>query len=85
MAERFVLCRRDVGPIGELRYCGKSIGKRNRLNWCEECRARLPYWPVEKPLDSSGPTSTIEPPSFPRRFGGSEERFGGVSAGVTEA
>lgn len=47
MAERYVLCRRDVGEIGERprRYCAKAIAQPNDLNWCEEHRRNLPMWP----------------------------------------
>jgi hypothetical protein len=44
-SERFVLCRRDVVEIGERRFCGKPIKTRHRLNWCDDCLARLPLWP----------------------------------------
>lgn len=46
-----VLCRRDLAEIGEARrYCAKPIDdttrSRNPLEWCADCRARLPIWPT---------------------------------------
>ena len=49
MAEKIVLCRRDVAEIGAgVKYCARSINPRskpNALAWCDQCRARLPLWP----------------------------------------
>ena len=43
-----VLCRRDLSDFGAApRYCSKSIKSRNALNWCPDCRERLPIWPTE--------------------------------------
>lgn len=43
-----VLCRRDLADFGEKsRFCCKPIAKTNIFEWCEECRARLPLWPVD--------------------------------------
>lgn len=47
----FVLCRRDIGEIGEKKYCAKPIKTKHRLNWCDDCLARLPYWPVDAKPD----------------------------------
>ncbi len=30
--------------------CGKKITRANALNWCEACREKLPFWPVEHGL-----------------------------------
>ena len=43
--DHYVLCRRDIGPIGEKRYCAKPIKKKNNMDWCETCLSRLPFWP----------------------------------------
>lgn len=41
-----VLCRRDRAEIGQPKLlCCKPITRRNTLDWCEQCRARLPLWP----------------------------------------
>lgn len=46
MGDRIVLCRRTTNDIGqEIKYCAKPIDRPNPSNWCEECYARLPYWP----------------------------------------
>ena len=45
---RFVLCRRDVGPIGERDYCSKPINRAHALDWCDSCLSRLPLWPSEE-------------------------------------
>lgn len=51
MADKIVLCRRDLADIGAPpRLCAKSINpatKPNALKWCADCRAGLPYWPTE--------------------------------------
>ena len=49
---RYVLCRRDVGEIGERKYCSKPIKRRNPLNWCEGCASRLPIWPTDSNAES---------------------------------
>ena len=43
---RYVLCRRDIGPIGKREYCAKSIKTPNKLNYCPACLARGPIWPM---------------------------------------
>lgn len=44
MEHDYKLCRRE---IAEGRLCNKTIAKKNAMNWCEEHRYRLPFWPVE--------------------------------------
>ncbi len=45
-SERFVLCRRDLDPIGDSRkFCAKPITKKNPANWCAGCLVELPIWP----------------------------------------
>lgn len=42
----YTLCRRDRAELGQQHdYCCKSIKTKNALNWCDDCRARLPMWP----------------------------------------
>lgn len=43
--ERFVLCRRDIGDFGTVKYCGRPIKVPNQANWCGGCAERLPIWP----------------------------------------
>jgi hypothetical protein len=46
MGHEFVLCRRDSSETGaEPKFCARPISKPNDLNWCAECRKRLPLWP----------------------------------------
>ena len=42
-------CRRKVTKDGKEDYCCKPIKTRagNALQWCDECRARLPFWPAD--------------------------------------
>lgn len=46
MSDKIVICRRDIGEIGERVYCAKPITTPNGLNWCLECSRRLPIWPA---------------------------------------
>lgn len=44
---RYVLCRRDRADFGAAPvYCCAPIKTPNVLNWCDDCRARLPLWPA---------------------------------------
>lgn len=45
--EKFVLCRHDVGEIGERKLCGGPIRTANKMDWCAECAKRLPIWPKD--------------------------------------
>ena len=46
----YILCRRNLADIGaHPNYCCKPINKQNPMDWCEECRVRLPIWPQEAP------------------------------------
>lgn len=36
-------CRRDVNG----RPCHQKIARANAMDWCEEHRARLPFWPTD--------------------------------------
>lgn len=48
MAEKIVLCRRDVSDFGEAaRFCSKSITTPNASNLCDDCRKNFPLWPKE--------------------------------------
>ncbi len=50
MAERFVLCRRDLSDFGEpMRYCAKPITKANDSDFCEDHRKNFPLWPANDP------------------------------------
>ena len=43
---QFILCRKTVNDIGEpTKYCSRPIEKQNHLDYCEECRRRIPIWP----------------------------------------
>lgn len=59
MADKYVLCRRDVGPFGERVYCAKPIKKPNPSNLCPEHLARLPFWPTGEaaPIHHCDPVS----------------------------
>lgn len=50
MADRYVLCRKDLAELGQApRFCAKPINsatKPNAFGWCDGCRAALPYWPT---------------------------------------
>lgn len=46
MGDKIVLCRRDLGPVGEKVLCAKPITSPNTLDWCLECSKRLPIWPI---------------------------------------
>lgn len=49
MATVFVLCRRELQDFGELKkFCSKPISRANDLDWCDECRSRLPFWPLDR-------------------------------------
>ena len=44
----YKLCRREVvRPSGEVGPHNATITKKNALNWCEGCRASLPFWPAD--------------------------------------
>ena len=43
-AERVEYCRKSKTKEGKDDFCGQKITKANVLNWCEECRKRLPFW-----------------------------------------
>ena len=43
---KYVLCRRDIGPIGVKEYCAKDITFHNGLDWCADCLKRMPIWPT---------------------------------------
>lgn len=48
MADKIVLCRRDNADFGEVpSFCCKPIIVPNASNFCEDHRARLPYWPTD--------------------------------------
>jgi hypothetical protein len=40
-------CRREIAG----KPCGRAIARANALDWCPECRSRLPLWPVVTPED----------------------------------
>lgn len=41
-------CRRRIDKDdGQYIYCGKKIVRVNALDWCPECRKRLPFWPTD--------------------------------------
>lgn len=45
-------CRREVSVMNPdntwtPKPCGDRISKKNALNWCDGCRARLPLWPAD--------------------------------------
>ncbi len=44
-------CRRE---IVEGSPCMKKITTPNALNWCADCRARLPLWPADNPCADCG-------------------------------
>lgn len=40
-------CRREIQKDGEpVKTCDKAIRRVNPLDWCQDCRARLPFWPT---------------------------------------
>ncbi len=48
MAEKIVLCRRDLADFGdEPRFCSKSIKTQNDSNLCDDCRKNFPLWPTD--------------------------------------
>jgi hypothetical protein len=46
MCDKIVACRRELGNIGDKKYCCKTISKPNSLDWCDSCLKRLPVWPI---------------------------------------
>ncbi len=55
----FKYCRREVvtvQPSGSwtVAHCGQAIARANALNWCPECRLRLPLWPTSAPVAHVG-------------------------------
>jgi len=41
-------CRREIQEDGEpVKTCDKAIRRVNALDWCQDCRARLPFWPAD--------------------------------------
>ena len=46
MSTRPTYCRRTITKHGREDVCGNRIVKVNPLDWCEDCRARLPFWPT---------------------------------------
>ena len=58
---RYVLCRRDLADIGATPvYCAKPIKRQNVLDWCPDCRKRLPFWP---PNDEPAPAAVPAAPA----------------------
>lgn len=48
MSSVIVLCRRTLNNIGQpVEYCARPIKARSELNWCPDCLAMLPIWPVD--------------------------------------
>jgi len=53
MAEKY--CRREIGTYSnavgrtDTRLCMRRVSRVNPLNWCDECRKRLPLWPADDP------------------------------------
>lgn len=47
--EGFVLCRRDIGQIGERKFCGKPLVRGTKApHWCAECSKNIPIWPTDE-------------------------------------
>lgn len=50
-------CRRETynerGDVAKV--CMKPITKVNALNWCQECRERLPLWPRDEVKEEGKP------------------------------
>ena len=44
--QRINYCRREKSSDGvKFSPCGEKIEKTNALNWCQDCRKNLPFWP----------------------------------------
>lgn len=53
MTDKIIYCRREITQDDNgSKPCGLFIEEVNALQWCNECRKRLPFWPEEELYDA---------------------------------